>query len=113
MFAIDQREQPLPYQWFATKLEYQALRVDTYAKVASEVRPPGSGSSPKELLEPASPPTPSDIGAFPASDFHAWAEWALAQADRIDPVKNGAFRHVARDRQESRPRDLPERRWSS
>lgn len=27
-----------------------------------------------------------------AEDLRAWEEWALAQADRIDPVKSGAYK---------------------
>ena len=26
-----------------------------------------------------------------AEDFKEWSSWALAQADRIDPVRNGSF----------------------
>jgi len=31
------------------------------------------------------------------SGFQAWAEWALSQADRIDPVLSGSFRTVQVD----------------
>ena len=30
--------------------------------------------------------------------FHEWRAWALAQADRIDPVKNGRFLKSVKDR---------------
>jgi len=27
-----------------------------------------------------------------ADDLHSWAEWALAQANRIDPITSGQYR---------------------
>ncbi len=35
-----------------------------------------------------------------ADDLEAWSSWALAQADRIDPVVSGAFK--------TRPTETPE-----
>ena len=31
------------------------------------------------------------------TDFKNWADWALSQADRIDPVLSGSFRTVQLD----------------
>ena len=36
----------------------------------------------------------------PPAEMDAWSAWALAQADRIDPVKSGAFRKSYRDEPE-------------
>lgn len=30
-------------------------------------------------------------GLLPSEDMEAWARWALAQADRIEPVMTGGF----------------------
>lgn len=43
----------------------------------------------------ADPPEP-----VPAQDMDSWARWALAQADRIDPVRTGAFRQGRADQSE-------------
>jgi hypothetical protein len=32
-----------------------------------------------------------------ATRFQQWADWALSQADRIDPVLSGSFRTVQGD----------------
>ena len=32
-----------------------------------------------------------------AAEFQQWADWALSQADRIDPVLSGSFRTVQHD----------------
>lgn len=34
----------------------------------------------------------ASLQPVPPEEFRDWSEWALAQADRIDPVKSGAFR---------------------
>ena len=39
-----------------------------------------------------------------AAGFQQWADWALSQADRIDPVLSGSFRTVQDDDEACRPR---------
>ncbi len=34
---------------------------------------------------------------MPPKELAAWADWAMAQADRIDPVRGGAFRRPRED----------------
>lgn len=38
-----------------------------------------------------------------SDELASWSEWALAQANRIDPILNGAFRHIKDD--EDHPAD--------
>ena len=38
-------------------------------------------------------------------DFEHWKEWALAQADRIDPVQNKSFLRTMHDANDGNPQD--------
>jgi hypothetical protein len=48
------------------------------------------------MAKPAEVPLVSD-------ELASWSEWALAQANRIDPILNGAFKHIEDD--EDHPAD--------
>ena len=36
----------------------------------------------------------NESGVTPVDAVHRWSHWALAEADRIDPVHNGRFLHA-------------------
>ena len=57
----------------------------------------------KAYVEEARAANAEALNPVPAEDMDLWAKWAIAQADRIDPVRTGAFRQELAYQSEQEP----------